>query len=384
MVEIGRGEISEGTHQMPKKHHYLAHPSLVTRAIGGLVLGLAFLAVGIGLATEHNTPAPARPRSGRPPTVVVVDLGAELPGQILERRVLVRNAGPAIIKISRVITSCGCLHTTLQPQLIAPGKAGVLTLQIATRPWAGREFITATVFGCAGSTPIVRRYLVQYTVRRLVRFAGSKDSVGEPYYLDLGAISFGSSPKPFQVSVTRGTYPAHWDAWRCSTSAPGLAAKVRCVGRDSWMLSLIPKGLTILGSQSYRLRFSFYRGDEELPYHYSQPVNFMVRGSVRIEPGSVFFGAVPFGSTVVKHLHLVTGKTDQSGNGRILSVKSTDPKRAAVAITGGGKGLRVTFRAVGTHGQATGRFVVTSEYGGSRYQFRVDYLAYVTAKQGAK
>ncbi len=350
--------------------------------VGGLVLSIILLVMGVGVIREFSTSAAPQSRVGSVPAVTV-NFGNQLPGQLLQRRVLVSNAGPAAIQISQVITSCGCLHSTLKPQLIAPGKVGILTLQIATRPWTGPELVTVTLMGTTKAAPLVRRYLVRYTVRRLIRICGTQDNSGEPYYLDLGTLSVGAKPKPFQVSITRGTYPAHWDTWRCSTSDPGLAAKVRPIGRDSWMLSLIPRGLTILGSQSYQLRFSFYRGGKELPYHYSQPVNFMVRGPVAIEPGSVFFGAIPYGSTVTKHLQLVTNTTGKPGKGRMTSVKSSDPAHAKISIINGGKDIRVAFHAMGIHGQAAGCFLVTAQYGGSQYQFHIDYLAYV-GKQGTK
>ncbi len=351
--------------------------------IGTFVLGVILLFLGICLAL--NRAVQQQWRSNVDSTAsITIDLGSQLPGQILQRRVVIRNTGSQTMHFTQIMTSCGCLQSTLQPQTIRAGAASILTLQIATRPWTGPELVTVTLMGTMKAAPLVRRYLVRYTVRRLIRICGTQDNSGEPYYLDIGTLSVGAKPKPFQVSITRGTYPPHWDTLRCSTSDPRLAAKVRPIGRDSWMLSLIPRGLTILGSQSYQLRFSFYRGGKELPYHYSQPVNFMVRGPVSIEPDSIFFGAVPYDSTVIKHLQLVTSATGQIGKGRILSATSTDPCHAVVAVTGGGKGLRATFHAAGTQGRSTGRFLVTARYGDSQYQFRVDYLVYVLGKGGKK
>ncbi|MHB1768052.1 MAG: hypothetical protein ACYCUV_09410 [Phycisphaerae bacterium] len=370
---------------MSEKRHHGAHRSIAIRpaAFGASVLGVALLAAGLGLVVEHGTPARTQPRVGRSPAVTV-NLGNQLPGQVLHRRVLVRNTGPVTMNFSKVITSCGCIRATVRPEVLPSGKTATLSLAIATRPWPGPELITATLFGTTGSTPIVRQYLVRYTVRRLMRIAGSKGTLGEPYYLDCGTISVGSNPKPFQVSVTRGTYPARWDAWRCSTGSRELAASIRKTGNGTWMLSLIPKGLAILGSQSYILRFSFYNKGRKLQYHYSQPVNFTVRGPVELEPGSVFFGAISYGTTVSKNLKLISYATGQMAKGRILSATSTDPRHATVSIGDGGKGLRVAFHAVGTHGQATGRFLVAAEYHEARYRFRIDYLADVFGRRVAK
>ena len=352
-------------------------------AFGGLGLGLALLALCLVLAAARRAATGTQSVSFRIPAVTV-DLGSQLPGQLLRRQWPVPNPGSASIRITRIVTSCGCLQSTLQPLTIPPGKTGVLNFAIATRPWSGPALVTATLTGIAGSAVIVRRYLIRYTVRRPIRIVGAKDTNGEPYYLDLGKLSLGSKPRPFRVFVRRGTYPARWDSLRCAADNPVLGASVKKIGLDSWALSLAPRGLTILGSQSYQLRFSFYRGGKELPFHYSQPVNFKVEGPVELEPDSVFFGPVPYGSTMVRRLRLVTSATGRSGSGRIVSAKSPIPGGAAISVNAGGTGLRAAFHAAAGVGQITGRYLITAEYGGSFYRFRVDYLAYVTGKPEAK
>ena len=312
------------------------------------------------------------------------NLGPQLPGQILTRRVVVSNGGSATLRFSKVITSCGCLNGDLQPAIIPPGKTATLRLKLTTHDSPGAELVTALLYGRAGSTAVVRQYRFKYSVHRMIMIAARLGAPSRPYYLNLGAISDRAMPSPFGFAIKRGGYPARWDSLRCSANTRGVAVGLRQRNKDTWLLSLVPKNLAILGSQSYMLRFSFYRKGRELRYHSSEPVNFKVRGPVEIEPGSVFFGAVPLGSTLVKRLHLVSSKTGQSGTGRILSVKSTDPKRATVAITEGGKGLRAVFRAVGTDGQATGRFLVVTKYHGEKYQFRIDYLADIYGRKGAK
>ncbi len=313
-----------------------------------------------------------------------IELGDQLPGQLLYRQVIVPNSGRATISISQVGVSCGCLHSVLRPNIIVPGKAGVLQLQIATRPWTGPEVITATLNGTAGPTRITRRYLIRYTVRRLIRIKGPKGTSGEPYYLDLGAITLGSRAQCFHAVITRGTYPARWDSWRCFVDNPGLSAGVAKVGKSRWRLSLVPTGQATIGSQSYRLQFAFFRKGRELPYHYTQPVNFKVRGPVAIEPGSVLFGAVRCGTIKIKRLRLIASATGSVGDPQIVSVRSNDPKHAFATITNGGSGLGATFRAPRAQGQFSGRFLVTVEYRGVRYHFRLDYLAYAYGKRGTK
>ncbi|MDA8376997.1 MAG: DUF1573 domain-containing protein [Planctomycetia bacterium] len=313
-----------------------------------------------------------------------IDIGPQLPGQVLVRRVVVTNTGSDTIRFFKVITSCGCLKGDLRPAVIAAGKTATLRVRIVTRLWPGSEEVTALLYGKAGSQPTVLKYVVRYSVHRMIRVTGLNIASNQPYYLNFGAISGGATPIPFHLAIKRGGYPGRWSSLRCSANAAELATKLKQKGKNTWFLSVVPKNLAILGSQSYMLKFSFYHKGKELRYHFSEPIDFNVRGPVAIEPDSIFFGAVPYGSTVIKNLQLVTSATGRMGKGRILSATSTDPGHAAVAVTGGGKGLRATFHAVGTQGRSTGRFLITARYGGSQYQFRVDYLAYVLGKGGKK
>lgn len=313
-----------------------------------------------------------------------IDLGPQLPGQVLVRRVVVANTGSDTMRFFKVITSCGCLKGDLRPAVIAAGKTATLRVRIVTRLWPGPEGITALLYGKAGSQPTVLKYVVRYSVRRMIRVTGLNIASDQPYYLNFGAISGGAMPAPFRLAIKRGGYPGRWSSLRCSANAVELATRLKRKGRNTWSLSVVPRNLAILGSQSYMLKFSFYYKGKELRYHFSEPIDFNVRGPVAIEPDSIFFGAVPYDSTVIKNLQLVTSATGQVGKGRILSATSTDPGHAVVAVTDGGKGLRVAFCAVGTQGRSTGRFLVTARYGGSQYQFRVDYLAYVLRREGKK
>ena len=240
--------------------------------------------------------------------------------------------------------------------------------------------VTAVLYGRTGSASVFRQYRFLYSVHRMIRVSGIQDNPEQSYYLNLGSTTAGASPTPYRLTVTRGGYPAPWDSLKCSAYAADLALDLKQKDKNTWLLTLVPKNLAILGSQSYMLRFSFYRKGKELRYHYLEPVNFKVRGPVEMAPDSVFFGYVPYGSTVVKHMQLLTSATGQAGKGRILSARSTDPKHAVASIINGGAGLRVVFHARGKTGQAAGRFLITVMYGARKYIFREDYLAYVSGK----
>jgi len=55
-----------------------------------------------------------------------LDLGDVPNGQIVEREVIVTNAGGAPLVVDAVTTSCGCTTATLEPMTLAPGATGTL------------------------------------------------------------------------------------------------------------------------------------------------------------------------------------------------------------------------------------------------------------------
>ena len=75
-----------------------------------------------------------------------VNLGPQLPSQILIRRVSVPNLGSATMRISKIITSCGCLSVVLQPGVIPPGKAATLYLKLITHDFPGSESLCEKPF----------------------------------------------------------------------------------------------------------------------------------------------------------------------------------------------------------------------------------------------
>ena len=365
---------------MPNNLRQGRHPSQGRRMlkVAFIVTGaVAMLAAGIGVYRMHRAMKFAG-AGHRESSAIRVELGAQLPGQLLVRRINVVNTGSTPLRFTHIASSCGCLQSSLNRAVVPPGGKATLRLALGTHMWSGPAIVTAALLGNRGSHAVALRYHFYYTVRRLIRLGdGGPGNSAEPYYLDLGAITAGDEPKPFRVVVTRGSYPTPWDKWRCTVSDAALAAKVKRLGKNRWQLSLTPRKTTeVLGSQSYLLHFSFYRGGTKLPYHYAQPVNFTVRGPVELRPENLFFGVTTRGATVVKGLRIVDSRTGLVG-GTILRAVCMGPGRVTTSITERGKSLLASFRGTGLNGRAAGHLVVTAALAGRRYQFRVDYLAYV-------
>lgn len=57
-----------------------------------------------------------------------LELGDVPNGLVVERAVAVRNNGDAPLVVESVITSCGCTTAALEPETIASGESGTLTI----------------------------------------------------------------------------------------------------------------------------------------------------------------------------------------------------------------------------------------------------------------
>ncbi len=343
---------------------------IVSAAMIGLV---TFTPTGVRCAAARAADSHS---SGGGAFVTRANLGPQLPGQVVHVREAITNRGTTKIRFSKVVTTCGCLGGFLTPEVVSPGKTGILHLRLSTVDSPVSERVAALIYGTTGTVPVAREYQFDFSVHRMIRITvPAASSPAQSYYLNLGTLRPNSRQRAFKLAVARGSYPGHWTTLGCTTNPRAVAVRLRRISADKWWLYITPKVLTVLGQQSHMLRFSFYWRGHELSYHFSEPVNFRVQGPVALEPGSIFFGVVRAGSTVSKQLRLVVGAMGYASGGKILSVKSTVPAQAKAVIADGGKVLQARFHAVGKPGRHVGRFLVNAVYHEIHYQFRVDYLA---------
>ncbi len=58
-----------------------------------------------------------------------LDLGDVVNGEIIERDLMVRNAGSGTLVVESVSTSCGCTSATLEPMTISPAGDAILHIE---------------------------------------------------------------------------------------------------------------------------------------------------------------------------------------------------------------------------------------------------------------
>jgi hypothetical protein len=61
-----------------------------------------------------------------------IDLGTVKAGQVFQKEVRVTNVGTTPFQVGEIKSSCGCLHSKLQPEILQPGQTGTLSMKINT------------------------------------------------------------------------------------------------------------------------------------------------------------------------------------------------------------------------------------------------------------
>jgi len=102
---------------------------------------LAALAAAVTVAPAWAQEA--RPQAaGKGPKIVVeppsFDFGAALQNKVLEKELLIRNAGTEDLVIENVATTCGCTVAELDTKTIKPGAQTPLRVKLETRTNQGK------------------------------------------------------------------------------------------------------------------------------------------------------------------------------------------------------------------------------------------------------
>jgi Protein of unknown function (DUF1573) len=74
-------------------------------------------------------------------------------GQVLERKVTVRNGGTDTLEISNVVASCGCTGAMVDVHRIAPGGTGTLAITFNSKNFSGEVHKTVTIHSNSAGNP---------------------------------------------------------------------------------------------------------------------------------------------------------------------------------------------------------------------------------------
>ncbi len=342
------------------------------------VRGTLFLIITAGLASllaVHRAAASAPIKSPFPGAAGVA-VGTVLPGARLVHRVDVRNPSNLPLHFTAFQSSCGCTSGALNPVTIRPGKFGVLTLRLHAPAYPGRKEVMVWLKGLCGKKRIVRQFLVNYRVRRMIRLSAAGARRRPLNSFILPPMDYGQKPHKLVVEITRGGYAAKWDRLACRVMRPGLAAALRRTSGTSWRLTLPLVDAHVLGGQSYPVRFSFYDGAKRLNYHLTLPANVAVRGPVKLAPDDLFYSRLVAGSARRRTILLALSHGAAGPVGRITRAESASPNVALKVIRNGHE-LAVTLRPGAAAGQISGIIVVHVKRKKKTYVFQERYLGYV-------
>jgi hypothetical protein len=93
------------------------------------------VAAALALGSLALSPAAAAPTIGAQATRV--DIGELLAGETVEAEFTLSNTGTELLKIDKVIVSCGCVTTSF-PEMLKPGEKGALKVKLASNAlWKG-------------------------------------------------------------------------------------------------------------------------------------------------------------------------------------------------------------------------------------------------------
>ncbi|MBI4535735.1 MAG: DUF1573 domain-containing protein [Ignavibacteriae bacterium] len=82
-----------------------------------------------------------------------LDLGTIYRGQVVEKKVVLKNVGDQVLEIGRVDASCGCTGTLVSSKQISPGKTGELLITFNSANFSGSVHKSVTVNSNADGSP---------------------------------------------------------------------------------------------------------------------------------------------------------------------------------------------------------------------------------------
>lgn len=231
------------------------------------------------------------------------DFGAVFPSTPLQCDVVFRNDGRSVWIIGALTATCSCSRPTGLPKTVAPGE----TLAIPVRYRVGTDRrvrvggdIRVEISG-GGDAP--SRLVARFTAEAhglLVLPAGRR--------VVLPPVPMGSHPTATAVELTRDSHPAAWETVSARVTAGTDALRAE-VGpdpeRQTWRLLLTPDVGCPAGIIPCRVELTCQHAGETLPF--SEPLAVIVRiaGTVRADPPSLLFGAIPAGTRQVLRFRML-------------------------------------------------------------------------------
>lgn len=220
----------------------------------------------------------------------IVNLGSQLPGQLLVVRETLQNTYRSTLNFMALHTSCGCLSGVVDPLVLKSRDRAKLVLRLLTHGASGRAEVSALLVGHTGRHTVYKRYVVKNHVRQMVNIFGPGHGALTPGYVDIGSVPFTKLSTSISLRVVRGGFNARWGKLECFSGNSAVVAEVHPMYAGLWRVSLHFITSDMIGPQSVDLRFLFLHGGKPLRYQLNEVVSLNVVGPITLCPRAVVSG----------------------------------------------------------------------------------------------
>ncbi len=310
----------------------------------------------------------------------IINLGAQLPGRIMNRVVVIHNPGAHALRLYRLSTSCGCVTASVSPHVIKPGATATLKLRIITHLDPGPASISALLLGHLGKEPWAREWIIKYVIHPMLVIPPPAHSILSTQAIDLGHIKRRRLAKPIVLNVYRGNYLAHWTKLACRCNSRELMISVKPINSRHWRIIIHFTTLDIVGTHNYRLRFSFLNHGKPLAYHLDEALEFTVRGTLSLVPASLLVGIIKADS--IYHRDITLWSADPAITPRFIGASSSAPDNIHIQIIDHGQKARITLTPKAKREAFPGRLTFVVQYGKQRITMHENFFAYILKRHG--
>jgi hypothetical protein len=99
-----------------------------------------------------------------------LDLGSIYRGAVVEKQVVLKNSGSAVLEVGQVEASCGCTGAIVSDSKVEPGNTAVLKITFNSKNFSGTVHKTVTINSNAANEP---RQVVEFTAKIIDEIAMS-------------------------------------------------------------------------------------------------------------------------------------------------------------------------------------------------------------------
>jgi hypothetical protein len=209
------------------------------------------------------------------------------------------NSGKSAVRIQSVTASCGCTSAKVQPEIIEPGAAGKLLVELDSRGRKNQFESTITV----NWTQITGGKKGSFSI--LARGNALFSAAVSPIRIDFGDVYPPNTVDGRDIVFGRGTQKVPFSDLEVSTSANGVTATIQKLNDDKWTISTalnLEKLKAGPFHASLNISMRSPEGVELLKREI--PITAEVRGPISARPKTLYLGVLQSGETKTGRIFL--------------------------------------------------------------------------------